>query len=698
MNTLFNKISFSELNAVVEDESLIRNTVFDKVVITLVYEMTNLGYDISENLYHYLSSLGENAEQACLNLLNMAKESVGAHVEHKIFYPNFPLQVMELSEAELFFNAIVHYWTVGSWSPEYAVNKRDLLNEENKKTKISLIKEEELKQYFFKILSSKDSVPESLNEFVKACLEKGWMSDFEGEVPFKETLVLIALHEINKGHPLNNIVKTTTDVLRLMAALSEQDIYLKEKIKFKSLSRKTRRIIVNALECVINIDDVKRHASLWIKAFHNLHIGEYKNKSSKIASLFRNQNNVVTFETNVFESIKSEKMKEASELLKAKPSVFARNLDKLVRSSQTKEDLDAVLLNFSQVAKKVESKILLQLMGHFYRRHEAIDNRLVFTSGKKGQALIASGLKALRNETINTIEKIIENALLDIFKEKNILDNKKIYISPEMKTILLPTQLSSTSESKKTIARGSKVPFAIDKKETDKDILRLFIYWKGFDVDLSAVFLKEDYSEHSLNSFDNLRNDFSTHSGDIVYAPNGASEFIDVNVEKALSKGVRFVAMDVRVYDGETFALHDICFAGYMLRNESQVGEIYEPTTVKTKFDLTSDSMTSLPCIFDLKKKEMIWVDASINAKKMMGNRSYVYHNTAKENFATTQQMIKSYFDLYKQKVSIESLIKLHAKSTETEIVVSKEDADFVIDFEGDLSPFDFAEINSKWI
>ena len=36
---------------------------------------------------------------------------VGAHRKFEPFYPNFPAQVMEMSEAALYFNAILYYWT-----------------------------------------------------------------------------------------------------------------------------------------------------------------------------------------------------------------------------------------------------------------------------------------------------------------------------------------------------------------------------------------------------------------------------------------------------------------------------------------------------------------------------------------------------------------------------------------------------------
>ena len=91
--------------------------------------------------------------------------------------------------------------------------------------------------------------------------------------------------------------------------------------------------------------------------------------------------------------------------------------------------------------------------------------------------------------------------------------------------------------------------------------------------------------------------------------PDGASEFIDVDLDKALELGFRYVTMDVRAYDGPTFLHHDQCFAGFMLRKEAASGEIFEPASVWSKFDITRDRKSTLLCLFDIKTRQMIWFD-----------------------------------------------------------------------------------------
>lgn len=48
--------------------------------------------------------------------------------------PNFPQQVAEASDSELFVNAIIHYTSMGSWLPEYEKAPRLPLPDVNKIT------------------------------------------------------------------------------------------------------------------------------------------------------------------------------------------------------------------------------------------------------------------------------------------------------------------------------------------------------------------------------------------------------------------------------------------------------------------------------------------------------------------------------------------------------------------------------------
>src|SRR5438105_2854128 len=52
------------------------------------------------------------------------RKAKGAHREYTPMYPNFPAQVMEMHESELYLNAIVHYLTFGRYLPRTEIERR----------------------------------------------------------------------------------------------------------------------------------------------------------------------------------------------------------------------------------------------------------------------------------------------------------------------------------------------------------------------------------------------------------------------------------------------------------------------------------------------------------------------------------------------------------------------------------------------
>ena len=85
--------------------------------------------------------------------------------------------------------------------------------------------------------------------------------------------------------------------------------------------------------------------------------------------------------------------------------------------------------------------------------------------------------------------------------------------------------------------------------------------------------MSEDFTQAEPVAYNRLKTPFARHSGDFTFAPppDGASEFIDVDLDRALELGFRYVSMDVRVYMALHFyitnnVLQDSCFAKKLLR------------------------------------------------------------------------------------------------------------------------------------
>jgi len=90
-----------------------------QLITTLIQNINELGYTLSNNLMIKLLNYEYNVLKEILNwLYNQLRSLTGADKEYIPMYKNFPDEVMALSEFELYFNALVHYISEGTWYPE----------------------------------------------------------------------------------------------------------------------------------------------------------------------------------------------------------------------------------------------------------------------------------------------------------------------------------------------------------------------------------------------------------------------------------------------------------------------------------------------------------------------------------------------------------------------------------------------------
>ena len=86
----------------------VKNTAY---VASINANIQSLGYSLSEDLFRALETKEIEYLVEFNNwLVPELEKSVGADVEYNPMYPNFPKQVMQMDELELYMNAIMHYW------------------------------------------------------------------------------------------------------------------------------------------------------------------------------------------------------------------------------------------------------------------------------------------------------------------------------------------------------------------------------------------------------------------------------------------------------------------------------------------------------------------------------------------------------------------------------------------------------------
>ena len=661
----------------------------DSRAMALQANVMGLGYIMDENLVRAVSGLDtRDLDVFAQTLIDTLKDLKGDNVKHTPMYPNFPQQVMEASDLELFLNAIVHYWSFGEWRPVYAENDREFAFESVKFQEIGLASKDEFDSIFTMIVGSNESISGRDKEIVQWFLDNEGTLKFPDVIPFKENMCIIGAYMVKNGINISGLVKNATDVLRIATHLSDGDISLADNTKFKSLKRSQRRNIVGALDKVATLEDLARHGGKWTKLAHSLHVGEYSDRLHGMMKRIRENQKIRTFNSDVEMHLANNHPVKATKLLITRPGDFARRLDHLLRVSAKAANQKIIADNFIKVADQVSTRVLLQLLGHFANRDLVQDNRVVFPKGSIQKAELIDAHSPLPETVVNRLCDGIRATLEARFAaEGDMLGN--VYVDPALMDCPIPTQQRSAGKGTFDLARGTMLPIA-----GDKNTLRFFIYWVGRDIDLSVVFYDENFKTTHSVSYMNLRSSGlgTYHSGDITSAPRGASEFIDVDMEKALSTGVRYVAMSVLVFTGPTFSEHETCFAGWMTRSKPKSNEIYDPKTVEYKLNLNSESKNCIPVIFDLQERKAIWTDLA------HGSSGYGYYapNNVSTNRANMEDTVKA-MTTNGNKVSLYDLFTMHAHAR-GDVVYDREDADFVFSWDGDVTPRDVNEINSRFV
>jgi hypothetical protein len=663
------------------------------LAMSLSAEMMQLGFVPSQELFTTLRALSVvNLTNLHGTIIPILKKMKGAHVKHKPFYPNFPQQVMEMSHFELYMNAIMHYWTFGHWRPNYDELPREYHFEDVKFRILNIIDDDGFNKIFVRLLTANESLSETDKKVIK------WFMDNMNylpttAIPFKENLCYVAGLLLERGKDIAGFVTTTTDVLRIATHLSGGDISLAENTKFKSFNRKTRRVLVQALEGVIREEDVVRHKNKWVRLFHSLHVGDFSGKVYKIAKMIRQNEKVPTFnsrvESLVSDTVKSGYATEVVELLQYRPGDFARRLGHLLRVTRAKMRL---VKDFLAVADNIPTRVLLQLYGNTKTWWRDTEKRVVFPKGGTQKARIISGLPGIKTRAIERLQNGIKKLLVKRFSKLDKLG--KVYVDSRLAGCPLPTQQRSASDGLFQAARGTRLPIG------DKNTLRFFLYWVGQDIDLSATLHDENFRKIEHISYTHLKSEGyqACHSGDITRAPNGASEFIDITIDGALKRGARYVVMNVFVFRGPAFKDHKECFAGWMTRSKPQSNEIFEPKTAAYKVDLRADARNCIPVIFDLEERQAILVDLATKSRDIWehGGRRYRVGNNLEANLATIEDTVEAMVSL-DNKTTLQDLFEMHAESR-GEIVENKEDADIIFAIDDGITPYDISVINSEYV
>lgn len=668
-------------------------------VASLIKNLESLGFTLSEPLIQACNALSlEQLADIYQELVKILTEAKGADHEFQPMYPNFPAQVMETEKSLLYLNAMLHYLTVGRYMPSDEKEKRLPLLDNVELTVLEPGTIAELETICGQIVASNTSLSGQDQEDL-AWFVTNYRDDIRRLLPEtikqKENMAYMAgllIRHTTIGFEFSNrYCQTATDTLRIAVALSGGDISLAGRKRFGRFSRAERRHLLSLVDRHPNaVEDILRWKGHWLRLGERLHPGEFRSRYPRAAAAFdviRNDIPHPTFNSAVETAIAGRDTEEALKYLRSRPGDFARRLNHLMHVAGSGREL--VLTEFAAVADKVSTPVLLQINRYFTTRdrmHRAdVKMRTFFPKGNLAKIYaIENKLPQLPPDICLEAIRICRNALIDRFRSLPPLG--ACYLDKNLANYIVPFSQRSASKSFRTLVRGSRIPLPEDCR-----VLRFFVWWRNgisrTDIDLSVVMFDKDFGYCNFLAYYNLQDYGGCHSGDIVDAPDGASEFIDVTLENLLASGMRYVVMSLNSFTKQPYSSLPECFAGWMSRTHPDSGEVYEPLTVRDRVDITANTRIAIPLIIDVEKRNVIWCDMALRSRPSWSNNVHA-------NMKGTNLILHAFAEL--QKASLYDLLELHIAARGS-FVEHPHQADNIFSVESGL-PFRLEEIAAEYM
>lgn len=466
-------------------------------------------------------------------------------------------------------------------------------------------------------------------------------------------LVLISPNRASMMRDLAGHVRTATDVLRVAAVLMGSNAELVEPMRLRSLDRRLRRALLEALERLPLenvVEDVMRRPGLWKRVGERLHPFEDATRFPNTALAFAivrgtdlarasfgamlrehasrhpflivedNHVKAAAWAGPIEEALRRGNPRSALVRLTHRPGELLRRADHLVRLAQTRqlEALQTILKAIELAAVKGPPSTMLTLASHVARRARPWPRRVFFPKGDVLRAWGAPDQRTpLRGDAIATIAGTMRRQLLGRAETRRQFP--RAVIDRALVDLVVPINERTVSRAKVAWPRGSEIAVP------DGQTLRLFLHWEEpanqrVDLDLSVALFDADWRHVGTCDFTNLvvGGGAATHSGDLTNAPPplGASEFVDLHLERLSMLGARHLVMVVFSYNDVPFEKLAHGFAGLM--HAPAEGQHFDARAVVQRFDLRGASVINVPLTIDLAERRLRWLDVHIRGRNAL--------------------------------------------------------------------------------
>lgn len=603
------------------------------IVMQLDSVLISTGFKLSKDTLRYLKTLPyEVIKTYSTYILAAVKELVGDHVKHNVYFIDFPDNVPNTVDfwTACIVDALKNEDTAENISYQLAIGSVNLLDLpkygkylhsyedmaanhdqfiDSMKDRMTILHlgktiQREVEDLYYSLAECTIPLNDEDRELLQRLAKIHLLHPQPSVIPVRENKAIINAVRLAEGHTL--LVDTPTDVLRLACLLSDGDVTLLEKTKFKSFPRKIRRELVAVLDDIIKkspgkLGDVNQYREQWKRLGERLHVHEYDKhpNAQDVFAVARKDKRTQSIAGKIEMAFLEGNINKSISLLSAFPGLLFRNLDRIIRQSKPNE-IDTLIQVIQNVIPKIAARLLFSVREQLHNRLVKGDKR-VFINKKSTVWVSDDHREVLNGKYIEKIFYIIDK---ELHKRMKPVDH--LVVDKSILNVTIPLSNKGKSDGFAMMPRGSVMPVSCET-------LRFFIYWKQklqrTDYDLSATLLDENFEFVDQLSFTSLIADGGVHSGDITSASNGASEFIDIDLT---NKKYKYIIPSVNIYEGEDFIEIEEVFFGFMERTKKQKGKPFEPRTVKTKFDIRGKGNVALPLVF-IRDNDNKWVAKWLN-------------------------------------------------------------------------------------
>ncbi|MDX6235287.1 MAG: hypothetical protein QOG10_102, partial [Kribbellaceae bacterium] len=414
-------------------------------------------------------------------------------------------------------------------------------------------------------------------------------------------------------------------------------------VRRQSLPRAVRRTVLARLDRLpieSLVEDMQRHGRAWKRIAENLHPFEFAARYPVAALAFavlrgtalddttatgrailveaarhpeirfdHGRLSMVTFAGRVEAAFATEHPAVALDLLRQRPGDLLRRLVQLARTLPV--DAHGSLVEAATAAAAdVSPVVLTAALGQV--RTPPGDLRLFFPRG--GTARVWTTLddrEPLPSELAGALADVL---VAEFLRRAGVLPGiGRAFLDEELGRLAVPDSERHSSAKLLRMTRGSAQPIPKD------ELLRLFLHWvepagQRVDLDLSVAVYDEGWMFLGLCDQMRLRfdQDALVHSGNLTSAPapQGSTEFIDLDLKAVRRVGGRYVLPVIFSYNNVPFEKLERGFAGVM----RQPSNLFDPGAVEQTFDLSGPAKILQPFGIDLVTKEIRWYDVNLSA------------------------------------------------------------------------------------